>query len=198
MIQHLCQRVILVRDGRIICDDAPQTVIAHHLSDAVTGNRVVNLEAWADRITTGEARIVELEFDDGHNQSSIFFGGDLRIRMRVRFATPATNPVFGLVIHDATGIPLSDVQSIHDGLQVGTVSGEVVIEGYFHRLHLYPAHYLLSPWITDSARRRNLDFARLCAGFDIHPASGKWGDFRFEQKWGRVYIPARWKVERPC
>jgi lipopolysaccharide transport system ATP-binding protein len=189
VVQHLCKRAILLKNGNITHDDAPQTIVSHYLSDAVSGNRV-NLEGWTDRTGSGEARITELEYDDGHNRSSIFFDGDLRIRMHVRFAKPTTNPVFGVIIHDAAGIPLSDVQSIHDGLHVGTVSGELVVEGYFRNLSLYPGRYLLSPWITDSARQLTIDCPRMCATFDVNPASGEWGDLRLEQEWGKVYFPA--------
>ena len=196
VVQHLCKRAILLKNGKITHDDVPQTIISHHLSDAVTGGRV-NLEGWQDRVGSGEARITELEYDDGRNRSSIFFGGDFRIRMHVRFATPTINPVFGMIVHDAAGIPLSDIQSIHDGLQTGTVSGELVVEGYLRKLSLYPGRYLLSPWITDSARQRSLDCPRMCAAFDVHPAPGEWGDLRLEQEYGKVYIPAQWKVDHP-
>jgi lipopolysaccharide transport system ATP-binding protein len=196
VIQHLCNRAVLLKNGMVFCDDTPQATVSQHLSDAMSGSGVVTLDGWTDRITTGEARITKLEYDDGQNSSSIIFGGDLRIRIHARFATPATNPVFGVVIHDSAGIPVSDVRSMHDGLCAGTVSGDIVIEGYIRNLNLYPGRYLMSPWITDSACTRSLDYPRMCASFDIHAAPGKYGDLRLDQEWGKVYIPARWMVHR--
>jgi hypothetical protein len=103
-----------------------------------------------------------------------------------------------VVIHDAAGVPISDVQSIHEGLCTGTITKKVIVEVHFSELSLYPGRYLVSPWIMDSARQRNIDFPRMCATFDVHPAPGEFGDFRFEPQWGKVFIPSQWKVACPC
>ena len=121
VVQHLCERAILMRNGSILCDDLPQMAISRYLSYAVAGSRV-QLEDWADRTTTGEACITKLEWDDGHNGTSLSFGGNLRVRIHIRFDTSVTNPIIGVVIHDSTGVPVSNIQSIHDGLYIGTAS----------------------------------------------------------------------------
>jgi lipopolysaccharide transport system ATP-binding protein len=127
MVQHLCDRAILLTHGSIACDDVPETAISQHLSDAVGSGRV-NLEGWADRNTTGEACITEMEWDGGHNGASIMFGGDLRVRIHMRFNTPVTNPIFGVIIHDATGVPISNAQSVHAGLCAGTVCDQFELD----------------------------------------------------------------------
>jgi lipopolysaccharide transport system ATP-binding protein len=197
VVQHLCGRAILLKTGNIVCDDVPQTAISQYLSDAVAGCQV-DLQGWADRTGSGEAHITQLELDDGRNGAVIVFGGNLRIRMHARSNAPLTNPVFGVVIHDAAGVPVSDVQSIHEGLDTGIISNEVTLEVQFPQLSLYPGRYLVSPWIMDSARQREIDFPRMCAAFDIHPAPGKFGDLKLQQEWGKVFLPSLWKVARPC
>ena len=122
----------------------------------------------------------------------------IRIRIHVRFAVPTTNPVFGVIIHDAAGIPLSGVQSINGGLHTGRLSSEAMVEGYFRKLSLYPGRYFLSPWITDSARQRSLDCPRMCATFDFHPSSGEWWDLRLSQEWGKVYISSAMEDPPDC
>jgi lipopolysaccharide transport system ATP-binding protein len=195
-IRDLCERTVLLVHGKVAFEGPPQTAISHYLSDAV-GSCRVDLEDWTDRITTGEARITQLEFGDGNGGASIMFGGDLRIRMHMRFNRPFTNPIFGIIIHDATGVPVSNAESIHDGLHTGTASDELMIEAYFPQLSLYPGRYLLSPWIADSVRH-DIDWPHMCAAFDIHPVPGKHGDLKLNQQWGKVFIPSLWKVERPC
>ena len=196
VVQHLCQRAILLRNGSIVCDDAPPAVISQYLSDAVAGN-IVELQSWADRTTTGEGRITKLEFDDGCNGTVIFFGGNLRIRIHAQLTATLNNPVFGVVIHDAAGVPISNVQSINEGLYTGTMSDEVSVQADFPNLSLYPGRYLLSPWISDSARQHAIDFARMCVTFDVHPAPGKFGDLMLQQSWGKVFIPSQWEVVCP-
>ena len=197
VVQHLCRRAILLKQGNIAYDGVPETAISQHLSDAVGGGRV-DLEDWADRNTNGEARISTLEWDDGRDGASIMFGGDLRVRMHIRFNTPVISPIFGVIIHDATGVPISNAQSSHDGLEAGTVCGQLLVEAYFRKLGIYPGRYLLSPWITDSTLRYDIDFPRMCALFDIHPAPGEWGDLKLNQEWGKVHIPSQWGIRRVC
>jgi lipopolysaccharide transport system ATP-binding protein len=193
VVQHLCERAILLKNGVVVCDDAPQTAISQHLSEAVRGGRV-DLQGWSDRTTTDEARITELEWGDGQNDASIMFGGDLRIRMHIKFNITLTNPIFGVIIHDAAGIPVTSAQSTHDGLYPGTVSDQLWVEVCFQKFTLYPGRYLLSPWITDSALHRDIDFPRMCAILDIHPAPGEWGDLKLQPEWGKVFFPSRWRV----
>jgi lipopolysaccharide transport system ATP-binding protein len=193
VVQHLCQLAILLRNGSIVCDDAPPAANSQYLSDAVAGNRV-EVQSWADRTTTGEARITKLEFDDGCNGTVIFFGGNLRIRIHAQLTATLNNPVFGVVIHDAAGVPISNVQSINEGLYTGTMSDEVLVQADFPNLKLYPGGYLLSPWITDSACQHAIDFPRMRATFDVHPAPGKFGDLLLQQSWGKVFIPSQWEV----
>jgi lipopolysaccharide transport system ATP-binding protein len=197
VVQHLCRRAILLKNGSMACDDTPQTAISQYLSDAVAGNRV-ELQHWADRNTSGEARITKLELDDACNGDAIVFGGNLRIRIYARLTTPLSNPVFGVIIHDAAGVPLSNVESIHEGLRTGTMSDEVDVEVHFPKLSLYPGRYLVSPWIMDSARQRDIDFPRMCATFDVHPAPGEFGDLKLQQEWGKVFLPSQWKILRSC
>jgi lipopolysaccharide transport system ATP-binding protein len=192
VIRHLCERAILLRHGRIVCDGVPQLTISSYLSDVVVGN-CVNLGNWRDRITTGDACITELRLDDGHEGPTIVFGEDLRICIRTRFTTVVKDPIFGVIIHDSSGEPVSNAQSTHDGLNVSEAAGEFAVEVYFRKLTLYPGRYYLSPYIADSTFR-DIDFPRMCAMIDVCPAPGPHGDLRLHENWGKVFIPSKWRV----
>jgi hypothetical protein len=129
-----------------------------------------------------------LELDDGHGGASIFFGKPL-LRIYACFTTLLHNPVFGMAIYDAAGVPVSNVQS-----NPGTVSDELTVEAYFPNISLYPGRYLFSPWIMDATRQRDIDFPRLCATFDIHPAAGTYGGLKLDKDWGQVFLPAQWII----
>jgi lipopolysaccharide transport system ATP-binding protein len=192
-IKHLCERTVLLVAGKIGFVGEPQAAISHYLSDA-NDKPWLNLEHWADRVTNGEAHITELHLNNQNESTSLLFGDDLRIRIFARFNSPLTNPVFGVVIHDATGVPVSNIQSIHSGLVTGVISDEIVVEATLEKLSLYPGRYLLSPWITDSAMRYDIDFPRMCAALEIQAAPGPYGDLKLHEGWGKVFIPSQWKV----
>jgi len=192
-IQNLCVRTVLLSHGKVDFEGPPVTAISQYLS-GVNGSSRVNLESWANRTTNGEARITELQIDGGDNTALLFFGKDLQIRIHARCNTALANPVFGIVIHDATGVPISNIQSTHSGLCTGIIYDTVVAEVILTKLSLYPGRYLLSPWIMDSTTKRDIDFPQLCAALEIREAPGPHGDLKLHQQWGKVFIPSKWKL----
>jgi len=192
-IRDLCERTVLFSRGEISFDGPPQTAVSRYLS-ATSGSSCVNLENWADRTTNGEARITELQIDGQDNTAALLFGQDLRIRIHARCKTPLTNPTFGIVIHDATGAPISNIQSTHSGLRTGILSDTVVVEARLKNICLYPGRYLLSPWIMNSTTKSDVDFPQLCAAVEILDAPGPYGDLKLHARWGKVFIPSEWKL----
>ena len=149
-IQHLCSRAVLLRAGRILADGETTSTVAAYLSD-VHKESSISLVDWADRNTTGEARITKLEVGDAAAGNHVLFGQDLRFRIHATFNGPFADPSFGLIIHDASGVPLITVDTIHQGIRLGKVDGNIIVDGVIPMLNLYPGRYFLSPWIMDSA-----------------------------------------------
>ena len=147
-----------------------------------------------DRLSSGEAKITRLEYDDGEGGHKLFFGGRFRLRLRVRLYKRIKNPIVGLVIHDSAGMPITNPLSIHSGLRVQTRASEMIVEMMIPNLHLYPGRYILSAWISDLTNTQDIDFVRLCATLEIHPSEGLHGD-DLHPAWGRVYMPSLWSAE---
>jgi lipopolysaccharide transport system ATP-binding protein len=192
VIQHLCPRAILMRSGRVAASGETTSIITAYLSEARKENRIALVD-WSDRITSGEARITKLELGDDSGGNRLTFGEDFHFRIHAIFNEALVNPTFGLIIHDVSGVPLANIQSIHQGLQLGKVDGDIIVEGLVPRLSLYPGRYFLSPWIMDSAVQRDIDFPRMCAELDILPTSGPHGDLKLDSAWGKYFLPSEWK-----
>jgi lipopolysaccharide transport system ATP-binding protein len=195
VIQHLCPRALLMRSGNVAADGETASIIGHYLSDARKENKIALLD-WTDRITSGEATITKLEVGDDE-ENCVVFGQDFRFRIHASFHGPMADPTFGLIIHDATGSPLVNVQTIHHGFRFGKVDGNISIDAVIRRLNLYPGRYLLSPWIMDSAAGRDVDFPRMCAELDVIPAPGPHGDLKLDSTWGKYYLHSDWQL-RQC
>ena len=195
VVQHVCPRAVLIRSGRLAAIGETASIVAAYLSDARKDSRIALVD-WADRITSGEARITKLEVGDDSEGNGVTFGQDFRFRLHATFNRSLTNPTFGLVIHDASGVPLVNLQSIHEGLRSGKVDGNVVVEGIVPRLSLYPGRYLLSPWIMDSALQRDVDFVRMCAEVNIITVPGLYGDLKLDPTWGKFFLTSNWKLKQ--
>ena len=91
------------------------------------------------------------------------------------------------------GVPLLDIGSIHDGLRVGKVCGDLIVEVRIPEIGLYPGQYFLSPLIMDLACRYEIDYPRLCCMLDVHSMPGPHGDLKLENKWGKYFVHSHWK-----
>ncbi len=191
-VRQLCKRACLLDHGRVALIGTPDEAIARYLSDAHTA-RKVSLEDWKDRETTNEARIVELELQPGDPRPDleIHLGDTLRIKLRIDVREPLVDPAFGVFVHDASGTPMLDLRSTHGGLQLGKVHGptELVVE--VPNLGLYPGHYFLSPWISDSLVVRHIDFPRMCCSFDVR-SSAVDAPLKLDREFGAYYAPSTW------
>jgi lipopolysaccharide transport system ATP-binding protein len=193
VVQHLCSRAVLMRAGSVSADGPTSEVLGEYLSDALNGSHVV-LADWADRTTSGEARITGMEVTDENGTGAILVGGKLKVTIRARFEKPLVDPTFGLIIHDITGAALLDLRSIHCGSHFGKVTGEVAVEMIVRNFGLYPGRYLLSPFIMDSGCLREVDSLRLCCTLEIHPAWGPHGDLKLDSAWGKYFVPSEWNA----
>jgi lipopolysaccharide transport system ATP-binding protein len=195
-ISHLCTRAILIQSGRVSNDGPPEMVIGSYLSDARAGSRI-SLADWKDRTASGEARITELEIGDSCKDNTVPFGGELTIKIHARFDVMVVDPSFGVIIHDSGGTPLLLMRSTHDGLRLGRVFGNTIVEMKIAKLDLYPGRYFLSVYVADPAARTTMDFARLCATIRIGPAAGPQGDLMLDPDWGKYFVPSHWKLRAP-
>lgn len=191
-IQHLCGRALLLSGGQVKAEGEPAEVVSQYLMHAKEGQSV-SLEDWEDRSTTGEALITHVEIEDAEGApGSVAVGGELVIRIHATVKESLVDPLFGVMIHDAIGEPLLDVRSNHDGLRLGRVLGELTVEVAIPEVGLYPGRYFLSPWITDAACSREIDYPKLSCVVDVLPAPSEHGDRQLDPTCGKYLVRSRW------
>ncbi len=191
-IQHLCSRAILLGSGRVQAEGLPAEVVSQYLTDAKEG-QTVSLADWKERSTTGEALITEVEIEDAAGTpGSVSVVGELVIRIHATVHEPLVDPLFGVMVHNPLGEPLLDLRSNHDGLRLGRVLGDVVVEMRVAEIGLYPGRYFLSPWITDAACTREIDYPKLSCVVDVIPAPVEHGDLMLDPSCGKYFVRSRW------
>jgi len=193
-VQHLCAGVILLRQGKTEAIGQPQDVIGLYLSEAANEGKV-SLRGWTDRSTTGEARLLEVEIRNGQGDltNRIPVGGSVSFVFRMEFYRPTADPTFGVIIHNTLGEPILDVRSHHSGFRPGRVSGQVIVRARIEKLGLYPGRYFLSPWISDSTAKRDIDYVKLCCALQVDPAPGPFGDLKLDSRWGKYWVQSDWQ-----
>jgi Wzt C-terminal domain len=139
---------------------------------------------------------VEIEVCNGQGTLSnrIPVGGDIGFTLCAEFYQPIVDPVFGVIIHNSLGETILDVRSSHSGFRPGRVSGRVAIHARIEKLGLYPGRYFISPWISDAAVSRNIDYVKLCCALQVDPAPGPVGDLKLDPLYGKYWVQSDWRA----
>lgn len=175
-VKALCDRAILLREGRIADDGRPDQVVQHYLtvleaqsfqrpaSDAVSGQpaagddgddpaierELPNVDA---RHGSGAARIIGLACYDeaGRRTDSLTTGEALTVRISVRFREAVARPNVGFVLRDRLGSDLAGTNSALEGvaLPAGEPGAIQTVEFRMALPELHPGPYSLSPTVAD-------------------------------------------------
>ena len=197
-IQQLCRRAILLQDGRLIDDGEPSEIVQKYMSHIGVADQIL-LRDRKDRITTGEARITQFDLRD--EQGSIIdfvsMGDKLRFLMTVEFRRPVVQALLGIFLQSATGDPILDLRSSHEGLRFDRSEGHLTVEVVLDQVGLYPGEYSLSPYVYDEVRKIVIDRVPHCSRLWVGRGRGKYSDLTLDPNWGKYFVRSSWFILDP-
>jgi hypothetical protein len=91
---------------------------------------------------------------------------------------------------------LLDLRSRHGGLHLNRVTTPLTLEMRVPKFNLYPGRYFVSPWISDAAGQRSIDFPRFCCFLDVLPSANEQNGLKLDPLWGRIFVESKWKAEQ--
>ena len=196
-IRQLCQRAILLHDGRLVRGGDASRIVQEYMSHVGVAQNV-SLHNRKDRVTTGEATITEFKLCNEQDMciDSVSFGDKVRFVMKVEFRRSVGRAFFGILVHSAAGDPLLDLRSSHDGVFVDHRMGFVTVKATINQIGLYPGEYTLSPFVYDDIRKIDIDWVRHCHRLYVIPSPGVHGDLKLDP-WGKYFVPSSWTVLNP-
>ena len=196
-IQQLTKKCILLSRGRIDCLGETRDVVRKYLetSHHESIDSAVDLSHWTPREGDGNARLLRLEILDTRGQpaQSVPMLGGIKFRLTCHFQKKC-DAIFGILIHSTTEEPLLDLRNSDTLLTRQEYCGNVVVEAFIKTMNLYPGEYLLSPWISDSNSRVNLDYIRYCIRITVQPAVFEDKILKLDPAWGKFYAESEWKT----
>ena len=189
-VERLCERAVLLRDGRIAEDGPARNVIATYQKLLA-----VEEEAAAERHTwgSGEARIVgvRVEGDDGEERRQFVSGSTLVVRLRATMAEVIAPPRVAVEFRDANGSLLGASEVDGETLGWHGARGEHEVRFEVPRLPLSDGLYRLSVALGDSRSTRLYHRIDPAAEFTVFPDENSRGWFRFEGEWSAVEADRR-------
>jgi ABC-type sulfate/molybdate transport systems ATPase subunit len=153
-IERLCDRVLVLEDGRITAESKPgrpEEAVGEYVEivDPVASTQVggvAEIPAEAARIGTGEAKIVEiaLRHRDGHATDTLDYGQPFCVSVLYDWAEPVREVAFEVGISRMDGQRIVTVQSIDgpaESVDVQVGRQEVVVE--LTDIHLLPGEFTI-------------------------------------------------------
>ena len=192
VVERLCERTILLREGRIDFDGASSDAIAryHRLlaEDEAPAERAAGLREWG----SGEVLIagLRLEGGDGEERGQFMTGATLVVRLRVRTAALVPPPRFTIELRDANGSLLGANDIEGDELGWDPTQSEAWVQFEVPRLALADGVFQLALAVT-AADGRNYHRIDPAASFTVFRDDATRGWFRFDGEWTLVEERAR-------
>ena len=194
-VRTLCDRAILLKEGRVAADGAVEAVVTQYLAEAVKAAESGDIADETTRIGTGDARLVRVELNDreGRQLKHAFLSQAVTVVLTAEVSRPIRDAVFEVGISTVDGVRVTTSFST-DGnrppyeLEAGLVSVSLDLD-----LVLLPGHYTLDLGLHHAAGSWTIDFVEHILDFEVLNIS-EGGDDSFPVSVVRGYVrpPGRW------
>ncbi|MFH0860564.1 MAG: ABC transporter ATP-binding protein [Candidatus Altiarchaeota archaeon] len=189
IIDELCDRAVLLDQGRIISDGNPKKVVEDY-KRLLSINNKGELKDETNRWGTGDVEIVGVKLfgDEGKTKSEFRKDESITVRMEYKANRRVKNPEFGLAIHSADGSYLVGPNNVNSGAHIDEIEGCGQITCRLNPLPLRNGRYQLSVAVHGTEKRRELcyDFRKNIMGFSIGRGKGI-------RQFGNIDVGCRWE-----
>lgn len=177
-VQALCQRAVVLCDGRVMCDAPVEDAIEKYL-------RSLEEEAFGDGYGSGRDRKtgqciiqdVYVADPDGNRMATAMTGQPVQIAVHYRLVGPAIGLQFGLGVYSTGGEKILHLGTVYTEREPRTYPPKGCVVCAIPRLPLLPGRYLVNVSLRDE--RERIDHIPSACVLDVSA-----GDF-----WGTGKIP---------
>jgi len=191
-IHALCNRCVLLENGRLIANSDTQSIISKY--NAIDNKQeIVKITSSMRNRGSGEIQFLSCFLTDskGDTRNTFHIGEEISVRFELQ--SNFTGPMsFWLIVFDSSGMPLLSTHQ-RDVEMSEITSGEFILTYQTQGLGLMPGHYTISAGAFDT-RLKFLEWIDNCQSFEIY--STFLNGTSFDGRWGKVNQHARWRVER--
>ncbi len=177
-IQAICNRAILLHQGRVVMTGNPTEVVDHYQQMAMDRKEIYHLNDEGKEQSAICSHIVFASPEPGEPPRT---GYPMFARLGFQAQVPLKNVVFNISIYWSTGYLCTQLTTATSNprLQVAAGSGEV--EFYCPVLELQPGWYRVD--ISIESNGHFIDRQQRCAVLRVHPGKVVFGDFFMDTVW---------------
>jgi ABC-type polysaccharide/polyol phosphate transport system ATPase subunit len=192
-VERLCDRAILLRDGRVEFDGPTHDAIVRYrrllAADADPEERGAGLKEWG----TGEARIEQptLLGPAGKTQMQFLAGEPLTLRLRLVAERPLPAPRLSYEIRDSSGLLLAGASQPTAVLGWDDETRALTARFDVDELPLADGRFHVRLGLADESGERLYHWLDDALTFVVYPAGNERGTVKLDGRWAREEIEAR-------
>jgi len=192
IISRLCQRGILLENGRIKLNDTIDSVVKNYLS-IPTGSGDVDLSSLKERDGNGRALFTRITSRNWRRDVSDTFtiGDDLIFDITISNGSWISTGKMALMIISDEGIPIYHFLASDAGFEISNLKNNETIRIILKRLKLYPGNYFLNLWLGDKISTR-LDTVQNALKFTV--VAGGMETRNLDRSLGMIYEVPSWSI----
>ena len=191
-VQRLCERAILLRQGKVEVDGTTAEAIARYhallAAEEEPDERTAGLEEWG----SGEIRVAGARIEDveGRERRQFLSGESLVLRLHLDCAAGAAPPRLTVEFRDQSGLLLgSAVRDAADWDRPGEAGGRTVVLRV-DRLPLADGRFQVGVALLEPASSRLYHHVERAADFLVYPRAGTSGLVSFDGRWEATEAPS--------
>jgi Wzt C-terminal domain len=192
-VERLCDRAILLRDGRVEFDGATHDAIVRYrrllAGDLDPEERGAGLKEWG----TGDARIEQpvLLGREGEPRTQFLGGEPLTVRLRVVAERPLPPPRLSYEIRDSSGLLLAGASQPIAELGWDEDTRALTARFEVDELPLADGRFHVRLGLADETGERLYHWLDDALTFVVYPAGQERGTVKLDGRWTREEIEAR-------
>jgi ABC-type polysaccharide/polyol phosphate transport system ATPase subunit len=192
-VERLCDRSILLRNGRVEFDGATHDAIVRyrHLlaGERDPEERGAGLKEWG----SGDARIADVALvgADGESRTQFLAGEPLTLRLRVVAERPLAPPRLSYELRDSSGLLLAGAGQSTAELGWDDETTELAVRFEVDELPFSDGRFHLRLGLSDESGGALYHWLDDAAEFVVVPAADERGAVRLEGRWAREEIEAQ-------
>jgi ABC-type polysaccharide/polyol phosphate transport system ATPase subunit len=192
-VERLCDRAILLRDGRVEFDGPTHDAIVRYrrllAGERDPDERAAGLNEWG----SGEARIDEVALlgADGEQRTQFLAGEPLTLRLRVLAERPVPAPRLSYEVRDSSGLLIAGAGQSTAELGWDEDTTELVGRFEVDELPLSDGRFHVRLGLSDESGGELYHWLDDAVTFVVVPMGDERGAVRLEGRWAREEIEAR-------
>jgi ABC-type polysaccharide/polyol phosphate transport system ATPase subunit len=190
-MRDLCDDMAWLDDGILREVGRPSDVVDDYVDEShVERIEVAGGDDAGHRWGSGEARIERVELLDAHGRrtTKVHTGDEVTIRFHWAATQRITKPVFGMAIHQLSGVEVTGPNTRDAGVVPDAIEGEGITDLHVAGLMLVPGTYDITASLYDFACVHAYDHRHRTMRFDVEVGTPR-------ESYGVVSLGGHWSVQ---